>query len=111
MRKQITRHAKTMQSKSTRCKVTETGIEGLYQVLSPSGNTYFSDLNSNTCTCDWHLYHKGTSCSHLMAAQTYAHQQESGRRMSFWTTEDDALRQHRPIAPMADVWATSRVAA
>jgi hypothetical protein len=102
------RHSKRMQAKSRKTQVTPTETPGTYEVLSTSGNTYTTSLNR--CTCKWSKYHPSMVCSHRMAVLDYLEAQ-AGRRVSFWNTEEDATRQHRPVLPVADVWATSRTAA
>jgi hypothetical protein len=65
------------------------------------------------CTCEWSRY-QGVACVHVMAALDYPANRK-GRRLNFWLTEDDALRQKprtfylaHPDRPDAGVWITSR---
>ena len=101
------RHSKKMQAKARKCTVQEVrGCEGVYRVYSPSGNTYIA--TAEHCSCDWARYHPDLICSHRMAVLNHIEEQKKGRRLSFWSTEDDAQRQHRPMKAALDVWATSR---
>lgn len=106
------RNAKSLQSKSRRHEVTPTTERGLFRVTSAtSGNTYsvraLSD-NSFRCACDWAKYHPSRPCSHTLAVLSYL--EVAGRRaLSFWASEEDAERQHKPTERVSvGLWATSR---
>ena len=67
------------------------------------------------CTCEW-ATHNGIACSHVMAALEYLASLKE-RTLSFWPTQDDALRQKQRVfylsgGPNDDgqrgVWITSR---
>ncbi len=64
------------------------------------------------CTCPWAM-HRGIACSHVMAALEYlaAHKR---RKLSFWSTEEEARRQKQRVFYLSGsgvndgVWITSR---
>lgn len=67
------------------------------------------------CTCTWAKYN-GLACAHVIAALEHLAERK-GRKLSFWLTEDDALRQKRRVFHMTHpdnatdgVWITSRAA-
>jgi hypothetical protein len=69
-----------------------------------------------SCTCAWAI-NGGIACSHVLAALE-ALASKKGRRLSFWLTREEALRQKRRVFrivdrdPKADdsIWVTSRAA-
>jgi hypothetical protein len=106
------RHVKVMQAKARLCRVEKIGgAVDQYAVRSPTGKMYAvtemvyrgSDFEA-VCTCDWSQYHPDRMCSHKMAALEF----KLGRRVSFWRTLGDAMRQHRKRLSTQDVWATVR---
>jgi uncharacterized Zn finger protein len=67
------------------------------------------------CTCPWAL-NGGVGCSHVMAALE-ALAGKRGRRLSFWQSREEALRQKRRVFCLVDykkrgdgIWITSRAA-
>lgn len=121
MAKQI-KNAKAIQTKSRTHDVVALG-HGAYEVTSgASGKSYRvlvkadgDDLRSGgaTCTCNWGKYRPRrtggeSACSHVIAAMNWQAEQD-GRRLSAWTDEDRARRQHRPMTDIGDgVVITSR---
>ena len=81
-----------------------------------SGNLYNVNLglNGGTCTCPWGKNRseddRRSGCTHVIAALNHRAAQQ-GRRVSVWTKETDAYRQHRPIIKIGDgLILTSRLA-
>jgi len=69
-------------------------------------------LNGGTCSCEWGRQRpnedRRSACSHVIAAINYRAAQK-GRRISAWSSEDAARRQHRPMLAIGDgVVLTSR---
>ncbi len=62
-------------------------------------------LNGGTCTCAWGQ-HRPTNdhrsgCTHVIAAMDYRARQQ-GKRISLWTSQKAAQRQHRPMVTIGD---------
>ena len=102
--KKVTRHTKTLSSKSKTHTVGEIA-GGLFEVVSgSSGNAYrvtFGDHGqAPKCTCDWGCFRKrgqAAACSHTLAVYKWIGERESVA-VSAWANEADAKRQHRHIA-------------
>lgn len=64
------------------------------------------------CDCEW-ARHQGLACSHVMAALEFLAGSKN-RRLSFWSSEDEARRQKRRVfflkgrSDNTGVWITSR---
>lgn len=65
------------------------------------------------CTCPWAI-NRGVACSHVMAALEYIAQHKR-RKLSFWSTEEEARRQKQRVFHLSGginredgVWITSR---
>ena len=72
-----------------------------------SGRTYDVNLglNGGTCSCAWGSHrpqadHR-SGCSHVIAAMNYRALQH-GRKVSVWTNEKEARRQHRRMLNIGD---------
>ena len=109
------RQAKQLQSKAKKSQVGQ-NADGTFTVTSAtSGKSYLvAQFDSGfRCCCDWAKYHdtRFKPCSHVLAVEAYL--EEAGTRsLSFWASEEDAKRQHRPVRRVGQgVWATSRAAA
>jgi len=107
------RHAKLLQTKVKVCKVHPAG-RGHFEVVSPSGSTYVvvDTASGLICTCDWAAYHDTRSrpCSHALAVERWF-SEAHGRLASFWSTPEDAARQHRRTRRVGTgLWMTERLA-
>ena len=109
----MNRNAKSLQSKSKRHEVI-LKEKNIYRVTSASsGKTYtvFKRDVGYTCTCNWSEYHdtRIDPCSHVLAVEQWEEQGLLDRSLSFWASEEQAKKQHRPTSPVGvDLWATSR---
>lgn len=110
----MNRRAKFLQGKQKLCEVTSVG-SGYYTVLSPSGETYIVHLGDEgrlRCNCEWSKYRPHEPCSHRLAVVRCRMEQTQNRRPSWWSSEEDARRQHRPVAASgAGLWSTTRLVA
>ena len=101
--KKVTRHTKTLSSKSKTQTVGEIA-SGLFEVVSgSSGNAYrvtFGDHGqAPKCTCDWGCFRKrgqAAACSHTLSVYAHMAAQEAAS-VSAWANESDAKRQHKHI--------------
>lgn len=65
-----------------------------------------------SCTCEWSQF-QGIACVHVMATLNHVANQK-GRKLSFWRSKADAIRQKNRIfellglRPADPVWITSR---
>ncbi len=102
------RNAKGIQHKSRGHVVTQTGPRTFRVVSGTSGNAYrvYVDPVSHVgdCTCSWGQFRRcgaGSGCSHVVAVHEYIAEQ-AGRRVSAWTDETQAERQHRSAYRIGD---------
>lgn len=106
------RHAKSLQEKSKLHTVTPSNERGLFNVTSGTSGEPYSvrALTDGTyrCNCDWGKRRGPRPCSHTMAVMAWL--EKAGRRaLSFWASEADAERQHKPVERVGlGLWATSR---
>ena len=121
--KQIKRHADKLLSKArTHTVILDDPRFGRYRVISGgSGSEYIVNVFQSggaSCNCDWArkrqdalVENKGaTACSHTIAVFEFVARGE-GKRVSAWTSEEEAARQHRPVVDMVDgIVLTKRVA-
>jgi len=122
MENKIKRHADSLLKKArTHVVILDDPRFARYRVISGgSGNEYivnvFKDKGAS-CNCDWArkrqdalVENKGaTACSHTIAVFEFVAQGE-GKRVSIWTSEEEAERQHRTVVDMVDgVMLTKRV--
>lgn len=104
----VIRNAKTIQAKASKCVVTESHLRDTFNVKSPSGETYSVTVREGFayCGCEWGGYRpaedKRCGCSHGQAALDYVERKTVGRKLSVWTDEQDAARQHRPTRHVGD---------
>jgi hypothetical protein len=105
-------HIKKLQAASQRLMVIPRDPErGRYIVASASdpSRTYEVALQpdrlSGHCTCTWAQY-GGINCKHVLAALR-AEFQPLGT-LSFWSSRDEARRQHRHVLPGERLYATLR---
>jgi len=93
------RDAKSLQAKAKRCKVDHGDGRGRFVVHSPSGNDYVVVEREVgfECSCRWGDWNdtRFRPCSHVLAVENYL-ERVGDRELSFWTTKEDARRQHRP---------------
>jgi hypothetical protein len=96
------RNAKAIQQKSKSHQVTQL-TSTTYEVKSgSSGKSYtVTQLNTGfTCSCEWGQYRKRndprSGCSHTVSVVSYLASWE-GRRVSPWSSEEQARKQHKPI--------------
>ncbi|MEO6566157.1 MAG: hypothetical protein ABIO63_08985 [Casimicrobiaceae bacterium] len=114
----VKRHADKLLAKANTHSVFLDDVQcARYRVVSGGkvkvgGNEYVVNVFSNGeagCNCDWALKrpavmmdNKGaTACSHTIAVFQFIAQGE-GRRVSAWSSEEQAERQHRPITNLND---------
>ena len=83
--------------KARKCEIVSRNPNGVYRVLSPSGDTYTVDLGlGGTCTCAWGR--KGNAgCSHERAARTDWARWKQGREVSFQNGDPRSVarKQHK----------------
>lgn len=110
--------AKTIQGKSRNHQVTDLGNDRFAVTSGHSGETYTVVLRSDGgafCTCPWGQRRKvvdgqRSGCSHVVAVYEHC-QRQAGRRVSAWSDEAQARRQHRPLITIGDgMFLTSRAA-
>ncbi len=96
------RNAKAIQSKSKTHEVTQLATNRYTVKSGSSGKSYtVTQLSTGfTCSCDWGSYRKRndprSGCSHTIAVVDYLASWE-GRRVSAWSSEEQAKRQHKPM--------------
>ena len=100
-------HAKEIQQRSRQHTVRQVGPNWFKVRDSQSHRLYDVNmgLNGGTCTCSWGR-HRPTGdhrsgCTHVVAAMNYR-AMKHGRRISVWSSEKDARRQHRPTLSIGD---------
>lgn len=100
------RNAKNLQKKSKSHQVTQLTATTYTVKSGSSGSVYTVTLQNQggRCTCDWQKYRKAgqpSACSHVISV--YNHIAEwTGRKVSAWSSEEDAKRQHRPTLDIGD---------
>ena len=106
------RQIKKLQQASRRLLVIPRDPErGRYLVKSAGGSEQYyqvavqPDTLSGHCTCPWSQY-GGINCKHVLAALQAKY--EPWGALSFWTTREDAKRQHRQMLPGERLYATLR---
>lgn len=121
------RHAKNLQEKERTHTVRQLlsrfipgGGHGTFMVVSgTSGAQYVVHEHLDGFRCYpyhpdgkcFNQYNPGRACTHILAVLDWRERNgvETGRLLSFWETEEDALRQHRPRTELeSGLWATSR---
>jgi hypothetical protein len=102
------RHADKLQSKAMKCEVLKDHGNGLFRIKSPSGKDYLVDVEHERCSCDWHKYHPGKACCHLIRARYEWEKLYTRRTVRVWSTEEDAKRQHRSRFVLGGMEATFR---
>lgn len=94
------RNAKTLQFKSRKHQVTQDAPAGFTVTSGSSGKEYRVILNGiATCSCDWGKFRKAGStcgCSHVVSVFNHLTEQ-AGHKVSAWSSQEDAKRQHRAI--------------
>lgn len=101
---------KELQRASRRLEVLPLGDEQfMVSSASQPGQLYEVTIDPATlnaqCSCAW-AQHGGVNCKHVLAVLR-AHYAEQGR-LSFWRSEQEALRQHRQIIVGDGLYATMR---
>lgn len=101
------RNAKSIQLKSRKHHVTRTD-HNTFDVLSGnSGEVYQVTVHEHgaQCQCTWASYRprndSRSGCSHVISAMSYI-AAEDGRKVSAWSSVEDAKRQHRPGLSIGD---------
>jgi hypothetical protein len=91
------RNAKGLQAKARKCVVTVQRIG--WSVKSPSGGSYWvrEDRGTFICSCEWARWNdtRLRPCSHVLAVEEWC--AGLNDRLSYWSEDVDAKRQHRPI--------------
>jgi len=101
-------HPKEIQEKSRDCAVRQVGPNWFKVTCPDSGQEYDVNLglNGGTCTCPWGQSRpsqdRRSGCSHVIAAMDYRFGRRQGRRVSVWTKQKDAQRQHQPMVRIGD---------
>lgn len=107
----ITRHAKEMQNKGNTHEVSVLAPNHFTVTSGSSGNSYhlFMDQHGHyVCNCDWHKYHRGGECSHVIALRRYNAKTYAGLMVSAWTPEDVGRQHHTIMAKNDGLVFTSR---
>lgn len=105
--KNVIKNAKPIQKKAGKCVVTPGHNDQTFTVKSPSGAKYSVEVKNDAayCTCEWGSYRPGSDqrcgCSHGQAALDFV-ESKVGRKLSVWTDQADADRQHRPARHVGD---------
>ena len=116
--KPVTRHADKLLAKArTHLVILDDAEHARYRVISGGkikldGNEYIVNVfldGGASCNCDWAtkrqtalMENKGsTACSHTIAVFEFI-AQGLGKRVSAFTSPEQAERQHRPITDMRD---------
>ena len=101
------RHPKQLQKKSRGYQIRQVGPNWFKVADSVTNREYDVNLglNGGTCTCAWGQRRPPSDhrsgCSHVIAAIDFRSRQH-GRRVSVWTSEKAARRQHRPVLKIGD---------
>lgn len=109
----MNRNAKSLQTKAKKHQVQPAGRGHFYVTSASSGSRYLvTDLADGglSCTCKWSEYHdtRFNPCSHVLAVEEWL-ETSGNRSLSFWSSEEEAQRQHRPTRRLGQgVWSTSR---
>jgi hypothetical protein len=100
-------NAKQIQKKSRHFTVRQIRPNWFKVSSSESNRAYDVNLglNGGVCTCAWGRYrpegdHR-SGCAHVVAAMKYRARRQS-RRISVWSSEKAARRQHRPMVSIGD---------
>ncbi len=110
------RHPEKLVAKAKKCKAYLSDVPGIIEIESPSGSTYFVRIGASPsdersvdyiCGCKWNEYHPGKMCSHKIAAEMFL-ANSCAEYVSFWSEKIDALRQHRIIVRVQDLFMTVR---
>lgn len=100
-------NAKQIQNKSRQHTVRRVGANWFKVFDGQSGREYDVNLglNGGTCNCEWGRHRPDSDhrsgCTHVVAAMNYREVQQ-GRRVSVWSSEKAARRQHRPTIYIGD---------
>ena len=107
------RHAKSLQAKAKKVELIAVRKDS-YLVKSTSGQEYTIFDHSDgtfTCTCKWAEFHntRVQPCAHVLGLMEALENLTEDQKLSFWETEEDAKRQHRPVVRVGlGLYATSR---
>lgn len=99
------RNAKSIQTKSRKHEVEQTGPQTFTVTSSSSGSEYQVTLGEVTCcSCDWGKYRKaGQSCSCSHVVSVYNHLSEkAGYKVMAWGSQEEARKQHRTQVEIGD---------
>ena len=104
----MNRNAKSLQVKSRSHEVIPQGDSTFCVISGSSGDSYTVFLRADgdhRCVAHnrdklcFNEHTKGQhACSHILAAADFV---EVGHSLSFWSNEDDARRQHRPMCEIS----------
>lgn len=108
-------NAKSIQKKSKVHVVTQLSPDRFQVCSGGSGNCYDVAItpHSTSCTCTWGQYRKPgqpSACSHVISVVNFIEAQ-NGRKVSAWTSEEQAAKQHRPTIQLGELTLTTRRAA
>lgn len=109
----LTRNAKPLQKKSRSHQVTQINVSTFSVTSGASGKIYQvvltgPDRTHAHCNCNWGRQQGNTvtlrvnfgvggrGCSHVMAMWEFIERRTIERSLAYWTTTEDAERQHRP---------------
>jgi len=100
-------NAKQIQKKSRQHTVRRVNPNWFKVLDGESGRIYDVNLglNGGACTCEWGQHRPDrdhrSGCTHVVAAMN-ERAMRHGRRVSVWSSEKEARRQHRPMLPIGD---------
>lgn len=107
----ITRHAKEMQNKGNTHDIEVLAANHFTVTSGTSDKVYhlFQDQHGHyVCNCDWHKFHRGGECSHVIALRRYLSKKYANLMVSAWTPVDVQRQHHTIMAKNDGVVFTSR---
>ena len=109
----IERNVQRLLAKAKACTVQQVG-GAAFTVGSPSGSDYTVQVKPphwnvlrHDCHCAWRERHPDKTCAHILAVELLLAQRENVH-LSVWFRKVDALRQHRAIRVLGDLYITVR---
>lgn len=108
----MNRQAKELQTKSRNHQVSLGAHRGTFLVTSASSGKRYTVWEMSDggfrCSCEWAYWNPRDECSHTLSVREWL-EASGNRSLSFWSTEQDAERQHRPTEWVSSgLWQTSR---
>jgi hypothetical protein len=107
------RNIPALLAKARKCTVRQNSIY-TFDVHTPSDShhiVYVQPTNGNvlrhTCGCTYRHWQPENTCTHILAVELHLAQLEQVR-LSVWYHKADALRQHRAMRVLGDLYITVR---